>query len=116
MAAVGTKESSLEASKVTLRPGAVHRLTLGGLGGAGYAWDQSIEGLPGVVRVSVEPAEAPALPPPGGPPPNNSSRDDTYIITALKPGTAQVRFFLHRPWERDKPPLREVVVDVSVSP
>jgi hypothetical protein len=106
----------LEASKVTLHPGEVHRVTLGGLGGAGYTWGQSIEGLPGVVSVSVEPVKAPALPPPGGPPPNTSSRDYTYVITAMKPGTARVRFFLHRPWERDKPPLREVVIDVSVSP
>ena len=106
----------MEASKVTLQPGAAHRITLGGLGAAGYTWGQSIEGLPGVVSVSVEPVEAPSLPPPGGPPPNSSSREYTYVITAMKPGTARVRFFLHRPWERDKPPLREVVIDVSVSP
>ena len=116
MELVGTKDQSLEASKVTLQPGAVHRLTLGGLGGAGYTWGESIEGAPGIVSVSVEMTKAPAMPPPGGPPPSSFSRDYTYIITALKPGTARVRFFLHRPWEHDTPPFREVVVDVSVSP
>lgn len=110
------KDQSSEVSKVTLRLGSAHRLTLGGLGGAGYKWDTSIEGEPGVVSVSVQSPEEREMPPPGSPPPNNISRDYTYVITALKPGTARVRFFLHRPWERDKPPLREVIVDVSVSP
>jgi predicted secreted protein len=110
------KGPSSEASKISLLAGKVHRVTLGGLGGAGYTWDQSVEGEPGVVSVSEEAAKPPAMPAPGGPPPGTSSSAYNYVITAWKPGTARVRFVLHRPWERDKPPLREVVVDVSVLP
>ncbi len=93
-------------------------MVLGGLASAGYVWGEAIEGSSGVVRLAMETAEGPAPPPPapGGPPPGTSSRDQAYLITAIKPGQARVRFYLHRPWERDKPPLREVIVDVTVTP
>lgn len=110
------KAQSLEASKISLRPEEVHRVSLGGLGGAGYTWTQSVEGEPGVVSVSEEADKPPAMPAPGGPSPGTSSTVYNYVITARKQGTARVRFVLRRPWERDKPPLREVVVDVSVLP
>lgn len=111
---VGTKEQYLETSKVTVQVGQVHRVTLGGLSGAGYTWSYTIEGPPSVVSVSVEMTQAPAMPPPGGPPPDSFSRDYIYAITGLKPGRATVRFTLAQEWEHDKPPLREMVVDVSV--
>jgi hypothetical protein len=106
----------LETSKVTLQPGRVHRVALAGFGAGGYIWNFVIEGPPGVIDVSLEPAEPPVFPPPGGPPPPTFSRDHTYIITAVKPGKARVMFLLQRPWEQDRPPVREVTLDVSVEP
>lgn len=116
-AAAGTKESSLEAIEIDLRVGAKHLVTLGGLASAGYMWSEAIEGPDGVVGLIQTPAEgpAPSSPPAGGPPPGTSSRDLIYRITALKPGRVRVRFALRRPWETGKAPLREVIIDITVS-
>jgi hypothetical protein len=112
----GTKELLLEAYyDIKLRPGDTHRLKLGGLGSAGYAWEYAIEGKAGIVAVTVESIPSPCYPKPGGPPPDSYSIDQLLIITALTPGVAKVRVSLRRPWERDKPPLREICMDIVVS-
>lgn len=116
MEMAGTTETYLEASEISLRIGGAHVVTLGGLASAGYVWSEAVEGGDGVVSVSTEMGPAPAAPPPGSPPPSTSSRDVSYRIVALKPGNVRVRFELRRPWEGRKPPLREVVVTVSVTP
>lgn len=109
----GTRESSLEASSVHLRVGETHRLRLPGLGSAGYGWEMSVEGDGEAVGVSKE-----FLPPPlptGGPLPAGYSRDEEVVITALAPGTATVRLVQRRSWEGEKPPLKELLLEVRVT-
>ena len=94
-------------SKITLRVGETHRMILAGLGASGYAWDFTVKGSD-VLSVSEEPVA------PSAASPSSYNCDVVYTITALRPGNAQVRFVLRRPWEHDRPPLREVVVGVNV--
>src|SRR5256714_8218425 len=112
-AAAGTKESLLEAHEIALRSGESHRLELGGLGSAGYMWSYEVAGEPDAVAVTIE-AAAPPAPPPGAPP-RSFSAQNSLVITGLKPGHATVVLSLRRPFERNKPPLREMRVQVTVS-
>jgi predicted secreted protein len=107
----------LETDEVRLRVGATHLVTLGGLASAGYMWSEAIEGPDGVVSLVQMQADGPPpiSPPLGGPSPGTSSRDLSYRIMALKPGTVRVLFALRRPWETGKAPLREIIIDVTVS-
>ena len=110
----GTRDLSLEAHEIKLRPGETHQLKLGGLGSAGYAWECEMGGEAGIVEVSTESLPSPPRPQPGGPAPDSYSIKRVLIITALTPGVASVRLSLRRPWERDKPPLREVRMEITV--
>jgi predicted secreted protein len=105
---------SLEALSIVLRPGDQHRLYLGGLGSAGYAWETEITGQAGIVQLALEPLALPSLPSPGGPPPATFSVEFILVITAQAPGAVEVRACLRRPWEKDKPPLRELRLEISV--
>jgi hypothetical protein len=87
---------------------------LGGLGSAGYVWAFVVEGEAGVVAVSMASSPPPPHDEPGGPAPDSYSAERTLAITALKPGAAGVRLSLSRPWERDKPPLRELYLGITV--
>ena len=113
-AAAGTKGSCLEASsEITLRTGEEHRVVLGGLGSAGYAWEFEVEGSPGVIFVRA------SLPVPSSDPQRpvllqTSSVEHTFIIEALAPGKAEARFVLKRPWEKNVPPVRMISVRVTV--
>ncbi len=113
MAPVGIRGPCLEASsEIELRPGEEHHLVLGSLGSAGYAWEFEVRGSPGVIGIR------------SGPPGPTSdiqpsvlqtySVEHTYVITALAPGKAEVRFLLRRPWEKGKPPARAILVHVIV--
>lgn len=115
MAAAGMKDLSLEAHKINLRAGDTHQLKLGGLGSAGYAWDYAIEGDTGIVAISIESLPPPPRPSPGGPPPDSYSTEELLSITALAPGVIKVRLIMRRSWERDKLPLREIFLEISVS-
>jgi len=104
----------LEAHKINLRPGNTHQLKLGGLGSAGYTWEYAIEAEAGIVALSMESLPPPVCPQPGGPAPDSYSIERLLIITALTPGVARVRLSLRRPWERGKPPLREMCMEITV--
>ena len=99
----------MEASKLILYIGSIHSQTLGGLGAAGYTWDYVIEGPSDILSVSLK-----TVAPPTAPLPSSYNSDYVYTITTLKLGNTRIRFYLHRTWEHDKPPLREVIMDVSV--
>jgi len=100
----------LEASELILQTGSIHKETLGGLGSAGYIWSFAIGGPADVIAVSFETVE-----PPSGSLPSSYDCDYVFTLAALKPGKARIRFYLHRPWERGAPPVREVIMDVLVT-
>ncbi len=104
----------MEASSVTLRVGETHNLRLQGLGSAGYGWEVSIDGDGGAVWVSKEVLDTPGHPPAGGPPPSGYSRDEALSITAVALGRATIHLVQRRSWEREKPPLNELVLEVHV--
>lgn len=104
----------MEVYKIHLQRGETHRCELGGLGAAGYIWDYKIEGPLDVATISRE-QPAPPPPPPVGAAPRTFSVNEMFVIKALKPGETQIRFCLRRPFERDEPPLRELLLEMSVS-
>jgi predicted secreted protein len=115
MELAGTRDLLLEARRINLKVGETYQLKLEGLSGAGYTWEYFIEGPQGIINISREKLGVPPELPPGGPPPDSFEREDLFTITAMEPGIIQVRLFLHRPWERDKPPLRELCLKILVS-
>ena len=116
MAQAGMRDLYLEApSEIVIRPGGTHRVTLGGLGSAGYLWEFEIEGPPGVIAVHpdfstqkdsmhINPSTL-----------QTSSVEHLFTIDALRPGKAEVRFLLRRPWQKDTPPVRTIAVHVTVA-
>ena len=103
------KEKSLEVSNLVMPIGSTHKQTFSGLGTAGYAWDFMMDGSTDILSVSHKTEKTPVKTIP-----STYDNNDIYNIIALKPGEVRVRFFLHRPWEHEKPPLREVIINVSV--
>ena len=104
----------MEAHEIVLKSGESHRLELGGLGSAGYMWSYEVAGEPDAVAVTIEAAAPPPTPAPGAPP-RSFSAQNSLVITGLKPGSATVSLSLRRPFEKNKPPLREIRVQVTVS-
>jgi predicted secreted protein len=100
--------------RIELKVGEKHSLTLKGLGAAGYAWSYSLQEGEGVVEVSTDTLNA--MPPlgPGDTAPGSYSSDELVTITARRPGRASIRFVQRRPWERDRPPHREQLIEVHV--
>ncbi|AJE04809.1 hypothetical protein GPICK_04310 [Geobacter pickeringii] len=98
-----------------LAVGETHRLRLTGRGSAGYGWEMSVTGDGEAVRVTKEFLPLPPTLPTGGPLPPGYSRDEEVVITALAPGTATVRLVQRRAWEREKPPLKELLLGVRVT-
>ena len=103
----------MEAHEIALKPGESDRLELGGLGSAGYMWSYEVAGEPDAVAVTIEAAAPPAAPP--GAPPRSFSARNSLVITGLKPGSATIILSLRRPFEKNKPPLREIRVQATVS-
>jgi predicted secreted protein len=103
----------LEAHDVALKPGGIYRLEIGGLGSAGYAWSYEVTGAADIVNVTLD-AAAPPPPPTGATLPNSFSVPYVLSVVALKQGSATVHLSLQRPWEKQKPPLREISVHVTV--
>ena len=101
-------------SEITLRIGEAHRVVLGGLGSAGYAWESKVEGPPGVIYVRALPPAPSSGPQPQPPVTQTFSVEHTFIIEALAPGKAEAQFILRRPWEKNVPPLRVISVRVTV--
>jgi predicted secreted protein len=116
MEQAGMKDRCSEAqSEIILHPGEEHCVVLGGLGSAGYVWEFEVDEPSGViaVRSGLSSAKVPAH--------ANHSRlqtysvEHTFIIDALKPGKAEVRFLLRRPWQKDAPSARTVTIHVTVA-
>ena len=101
--------------EINLNVDETFRLPLGGASSGGYAWEYIIDGSKEIVNVSSEMVGAIPRLPPGGPSPDSFERQKVFNIIALEPGITHVRLFLRRPWEQDKPPLRELYLKISVS-
>ena len=90
-------------------------MALGGLGSAGYRWEFEVYGSPGVVAVHPDfPAQqnqAPMNPSVL----QTTSVEHLFTIEALKPGKAEVRFLLRRPWQKDVSPVRTETIRVTVT-
>ncbi len=99
---------------IRLRLGETHQFELGGLGSAGYAWEYATEGDTGVVSVNMERSHRPSRARTESPDPDSSSLEQQVVIKAMAPGRITIRLALRRPWERDEPPLREILMKVTV--
>jgi predicted secreted protein len=108
------KEAFCEVYKTSLKTGQFYSLKLGGLGSAGYLWEYNVGANEGIVKLDIERSSPPPKSP-GQNLPSNYSVEETLIITALNQGFAKVEARLRRPWEKDKQPLRTVLVEVTVS-
>lgn len=107
----------MEASyDLALRVGDAHRLRLGGLGSAGYAWEYEVEGDAGAVTVSMASDPSPPRAPPGGPPPSSYSVEHELVIAARAPGVARITASLRRPWQRGQPAPSVIRATVTVRP
>jgi predicted secreted protein len=99
---------------VTIKTGATYSLVLKGLGSAGYSWTFDVTGDKEAVAVSFA---APASASESSPPPNHpigGSVNHELLIKGVARGNATVRAVLRRPWEKDKPPAEERVLQVTV--
>jgi len=101
-------------TSINLRIGQKYVLRLKGLGSAGYTWNYNVDGNDKVVSISREMAGRPTTAPAGGPPPDTYSLDYLFTIQAHEPGRVLIHFFQHRLWEKDKPPLKEHVLEIHV--
>jgi predicted secreted protein len=99
---------------VTIKTGETYSLVLKGLGSAGYAWTFDVTGDKEAVAVSFA---APASASESGPtnqPPAGGSVNHELLLKGVAPGSAVVRAVLRRPWEKDKPPAEERILQVTV--
>ena len=98
-------------SKIELIVGEKYTLRLKGLGAAGYNWEYTIKETGKVVSVSSEFVDdgkkiGPLLP--------GHSLDVLITIQALEPGHVTIHFAQRRAWEKEKPPLKEHVLEIFV--
>jgi predicted secreted protein len=115
LAQTDIKDSSVEIpTRIELKVGERYVLKLQGLGAAGYTWEYAVEGVGNVVAVSKETSDAPPQTETGELLPPGYSRDELVTIKALEPGHITIRFVQRRPWEKDKPPLKEHVLEVYI--
>jgi predicted secreted protein len=99
---------------IKLKPGEEHSFTVDQFASGGYRWDYTIVQSGDVIEVKQESvAETQASQQPGSIPKTFENKLK-YTIKAVKPGIAHAKFFLHRVFDKDKPPLKEVLIDVEV--
>jgi predicted secreted protein len=92
-------------STINLTTGQTYEVTFPGLSGAGYSWDYAVAGTDGVVQITKQGMVNNAVPGEGEMP-QTFEAVTVFLLTALQPGNAEVKFFLHRVWEKDKDPMR----------
>jgi predicted secreted protein len=98
-------------SHLTLRVGEEHEVRLSGLATAGYHWSCEVESAQDALAVSKQWASLEDRPDPSA---EGTSAEEIFKITALRPGTATLRFTQGRRWETDTPPLNALVMGVDV--
>lgn len=99
-------------TEIALRPGETYALPLQGRGSSGYSWSYTVSGDRNAVEVRIEGlGESPHL---SGDRPAAGSVQEQLVVTAVSPGRANIELKQRRSWEKDKPPLAEQIVVVSV--
>jgi len=98
-------------AKIELGAGEKYPFRLKGLGAAGYSWEYGIEQTNKVVSVSSEFLDDGNR---TGPLPPGYSVDVLITIRAVEPGHATIHLAQRRSWEKDKPPLKEHVIEIFV--
>lgn len=102
----------MNAEDVTLTPGQTFTLPLKGKGAAGYSWAYDVSGDKAAVELSITGRGSP--PASSGNRPPSGSADEQLIVKALSAGQVTVHLALRRAWEKDKPPLQEQTLKVTV--
>lgn len=97
--------------KIELKVGEKYTFRLKGLGAAGYNWEYNIEEIEKVVSVSLDFVDDGKK---TGPLPPGYSLDVLAAIEALVPGHATIHLAQRRSWEKDKPPVKEHVLEIFV--
>ncbi|MEO6916200.1 MAG: protease inhibitor I42 family protein [Chitinophagaceae bacterium] len=99
---------------ITLKVGEKHRMPMDQLGSAGYSWEYIIEKGKDIIQITQNGLTVPPVPTTKSRIPSTYEVKLEFIITGIKPGLARVKFFLHRVWEKNKPPLKESSVNITV--
>jgi predicted secreted protein len=98
---------------IHLNVGEEHLVKLTGLGSAGYLWDFAVEKGSTLLSVANMPTEKPVTE--TGRTPSSYSTASSFLVKALAPGEARVRFTLQRPWLIGKvAPLKEHVLAITI--
>jgi hypothetical protein len=98
---------------MTLQVGEERTIALPGLGSAGYTWVWDVEGPQDCISVRLDSA-APSSPSEGAVP-QGGSIDSLLVVTARHPCSLTIRLAQRRPWEKNRPPLREQTIAVTVT-
>ena len=94
-------------TQIELKPSETYTLMLPGLGTAGYLWTYAIEGKSNLVDISKTTADSTQPTDEFGMPIVGSSVDEVFTVQALEPGRVTIHFTQSRPWEKNKPPLKQ---------
>jgi predicted secreted protein len=99
--------------RITLRVGEIKTVRLPGLGTTGYAWTHEVFENSGLIEVSTGSSASPktgeaALQISG------ASVDELIYIKAQRAGRSRIRFIKRRPWETDKPPAGDHILEVDI--
>lgn len=97
-------------STVRLVVGERRSFELPGLGTAGFIWQETVDGPPGIVEVAWQRGFPPGTPLPAV----GVSAPEIVTLRALAPGDVTVRLVQRRPWEQDAKPNDERAVLVHV--
>ena len=98
--------------KITLRVNEIKTVRLPGLGTTGYAWTHEVFANSGLIEVSTGSGASPegeAVLQISG-----ASVDELIYIKALRAGHSRIRFIKRRPWEIDKPPALDHILEVDI--
>jgi predicted secreted protein len=99
---------------IKLKIGEEHSFTVDQFASGGYRWDYTIVQSGDVIEVKQESlTESPVSQQPDSIPKTFESKLK-YTIKAVKPGIAHAKFFLHRAFDKNKPPMKEILIDVEV--
>ena len=100
--------------KIELKVGETYRLRLASLGTAGYVWTYEIQGNRNLVDVSEARADEVQPIDERGTPLVGASVDKVFTLQALETGSVTIHFTQSRPWEKDKPPLKEHYLEIFI--
>ena len=103
----------MDKQDVTLAPGQTFTLPLKGKGSAGYSWAYDVSGDKGAVELSITARGSPPAGTGNRPPPSGSA-DEQLIVRAVASGEVTIHLALRRSWEKDKAPLAEQTLKVTV--